>query len=176
MNGNEEMTTKECRKCFLEATGRVISKKRKQKNITQKELGKVINVDGSTIGRYEKGTIEIPTSALPLISGACDFSMWDYLVEWEGIDVASLVRKALSSKSSLLEESEIQYILDNCTPEELDKIKDIGLCVNHSYDFQYQDELLTFMIEYHIKNKKDDLVKKRMMTYYEKITGTTLSE
>lgn len=42
------------RQLFLQATGKVISSKRKKHNITQKELGNKIGVSATTIGRYEK--------------------------------------------------------------------------------------------------------------------------
>ena len=40
------------RKDFLISTGKVISKKRKQHNITQKQLGDKLGVSATTIGRY----------------------------------------------------------------------------------------------------------------------------
>lgn len=164
----------EQKKSFLKATGRVISKKRKRRNITQEELGKAINVSGSTIGRYEKGKIEIPASVLPLISGICDFPMRDYLMEWERINIKTLVEEAIALKTNMPEEKEIQFIVDQCTPEEADRIKDIGLCMAYSIDKVYQAELLTFMLEYHIKHKEDADTRKRITAYYEKITGKNL--
>jgi transcriptional regulator with XRE-family HTH domain len=164
------MTTEECRKWFLETTGRVISKKRKQKNISQKKLGKVLNVAATTIGRYEKGAIEIPVSSLPLISSACQFHLRDYLIEWEEIDIEELVRKAVSLKMSTSIERLVKLIMKNCTEDEMDKMKDIALCIKHTHDKSYQEELLIFMIDYHIENKQDDAVKKRMLAYYKALS------
>lgn len=49
---SDSKSIKECRKKFREATGTVIKRKRKQKNITQKELGEALEVTDSTVGRY----------------------------------------------------------------------------------------------------------------------------
>jgi hypothetical protein len=40
-------------------------------------LGKEIGVTASTIGRYEKGVLDIHISNLPLISSYCDFELKD---------------------------------------------------------------------------------------------------
>lgn len=52
-----------------------------------------IDVSGTTVGRYEKGFIGISVSALPIASDVYDFSLRDYLIEWE--NVKSSVRDAL---------------------------------------------------------------------------------
>lgn len=164
----------ECRKHFLEATGRVIARKRKHKNITQKELGEVVKVDGTTIGRYEKGIIEIPSSSLPLISGACDFSMRDYLAEWEDVKVEELVREALTTEKKEPDEDAVQYVVDTCTEQEYDRIRDIGIYILDEEDPDFKKEVLQFTIEYHIKNKQEEEMRKRLLAYYERITGKRL--
>ena len=165
---------KDCRKQFLEATGKVIAKNRKRKNITQEELGKVLDVSGTTIGRYEKGTIEIPASALPIASDVCEFPLREYLLEWENISVESTIRDALSGKQIKPEDDEIKYIAEHCTQAEADEILSIGMCTKMISDVEYKSDLLTVMIEHHITHKKEVEMYKRMMFYYEKLTGKQL--
>lgn len=169
---NEEVRA--YRKQFLEATGKVISKNRKKKNITQEELGRVLDVSGTTVGRYEKGAIEIPVSSLPLASNACDFPLRDYLIEWENINVESTVRKALSGKRIEPNDTEIKYIVDNCTEEEADEILTVGLWVQMTSVEEYKKGMLEVMIERHITHKREEEMYKRMMLYYKKLTGKNL--
>ena len=80
------------RQLFLQATGKVILPKRKKRNITHEELGNKIGVSATTIGRYEKGELDIPSSNLSLISKYCDFKLREYLKEWESADLESFIR------------------------------------------------------------------------------------
>lgn len=152
----------------------MIARKRKQKNISQKELGEIIEVGGTTIGRYEKGTIEIPSSSLPLISGACGFSMRDYLAEWEDVKVEELVRDALTTDMQESREEMVQYLVETCTEQEYDRIRDIGIYVSEEEDPDFKKEVLQFTIEYHIKNKQEEEMRKRLLAYYERLTGKRL--
>lgn len=163
-----------CRKQFLKATGKVISKNRKKKNITQEELGRLLDVSGTTVGRYEKGTIEIPVSSLPIVSKVCDFPLYDYLIEWGNVSVESTVRKALSGKRIEPDDTEIKYIVDNCTKEEADEILVVGLWIEMSPIEEYKTGMLEDMIERHITHKREEEMYKRMMSYYKKLTGKTL--
>lgn len=171
-NKDEEANT--CRKQFLKATGKVISKNRKKKNITQEELGRILDVSGTTVGRYEKGTIEIPASSLPIVSNACDFPLYDYLIEWENVSVESTVRKALSGKRSEPDDAEIKYIVDNCTKEEANEILAVGLWIEIAPIEEYKTGMLEEMIERHITHKREEEMYKRMMLYYKKLTGKNL--
>ena len=171
-NRNDEIKT--YRKQFLEATGKVIAKNRKKKNISQEELGKMLDVSGTTIGRYEKGTIEIPVSALPVASSTCEFPLRDYLLEWENVSVESTIRDALSNKQTKPDDEEIKYIADNCTQAEADEILSIGMCTKMITDIEYKTDLLTVMIEHHITHKSEEEMYERMMLYYEKLTGIQL--
>lgn len=173
---NRQKEINECRKHFQKATGKIIKKRRKQKNITQKKLGEVLCVSDTTIGRYEKGTIDIPASSLPIISGFCDFPMRDYLLSWEEISVESMIRDALKVQTDSPDEKEIEYIVKECTEEEANEILSLGLSIDYIIDVQYKNELLTVMLEHHITKKQNKDAHERIKKYYEMITGKCLKQ
>lgn len=70
--------------------------KTKKHHITQNGLGNKIGVSATTIGRYEKGEVDIPSSNLPLISKYCDFKLREYLKEWESADLESFIKESLT--------------------------------------------------------------------------------
>ena len=80
----------EKRRLYREQYGNVIRKKRRRRNMTQKELAEEIGVTDATISRYEKGELEMPASLLPLISDVCNFRFADYMAE---IDLILLSRR-----------------------------------------------------------------------------------
>ena len=80
----------EKRKLYREQYGNIIRKKRRKRNITQKELAAEIGVTDATISRYEKGELEMPASILPVISEFCKFNFRDYM---EGFDLIRLSRR-----------------------------------------------------------------------------------
>lgn len=59
-----------------------IKEKRKEKNLTQSELGKLIGKTESSIRKYEKGTINIPMKVVDQIAAALDVNP-SYLLGWE---------------------------------------------------------------------------------------------
>ena len=69
------------RRLYREQYGNVIRKKRRRRNMTQKELAEEIGVTDATISRYEKGELEMPASLLPLISDVCSFRFDDYMAD-----------------------------------------------------------------------------------------------
>ena len=73
----------EKRKLYREQYGNVIRKKRKRRNMTQKELAEEIGVTDATISRYEKGELEMPASLLPLVSEVCSFRFSDYMENFD---------------------------------------------------------------------------------------------
>lgn len=79
----EEQADKK-RKLYRERYGEVIRRKRKKQNISQKELAEELGVTAATVSRYEKGTLEIPASSLPLISEMCRFRFSEYM---EGFNI-----------------------------------------------------------------------------------------
>ncbi len=69
----------EKRRLYREQYGKVIKRKRTGKNITQMELAEKLGIARTTVGRYEKGEMEMPASLLPLISEVCCFRFSDYM-------------------------------------------------------------------------------------------------
>lgn len=63
--------------------GDTIHKYRCKVNMSQEELAEHINVSATTIGRYEKATLEIPASCLKIISDACRFNPLEYFGDFE---------------------------------------------------------------------------------------------
>lgn len=79
----EEKVNKK-RELYRERYGEVRRRKRKKKNISQKELAEELGITAATVSRYEKGTLEIPASSLPLVSEMCRFRFSEYM---EGFDI-----------------------------------------------------------------------------------------
>lgn len=57
----------------LISIGERLRKNRKSRHLSQEDVAKHINVDRTTISRYENGVIDIPVSTLIEISGLCGF-------------------------------------------------------------------------------------------------------
>ena len=73
----------EKRRLYREQYGKVIKRKRTGKKITQMELAEKLGVTRTTVGRYEKGEMEMPASLLPLISETCNFRFSDYMEDFD---------------------------------------------------------------------------------------------
>lgn len=76
------------KKAYREQYGRIIRQKRKMKGINQKELAEKLNVTDATISRYEKGTLDIPASTLPIICDICDFDFSEYMEDFTLIHIS----------------------------------------------------------------------------------------
>ena len=145
------MSKNELKQDFLKSTGNVIYKKRRYKNITQEELGKALGVSASTISRYEKGTLDIPVSNLPLISNYCDFKLRDYLIEWESIDIGSFIKDALTYGDIVPDHSIVNEFVDSCDEDELLDIKEIEQCVSNLQNDLYKQNIIDAFIKEHMK-------------------------
>lgn len=156
------------RQLFLQATGKVISSKRKKHNITQKELGNKIGVSATTVGRYEKGELDIPSSNLPLISKYCDFKLREYLKEWEATDLESFIKESLTIDTIEPDYEIIQEYINSCTKEELSDLEEISYCVSVIKNDVYKQNISDLVIEYHFNNINQEQYK-RLMSYYEKL-------
>lgn len=58
--------------------GSVIQENRKKTNKTQEDIAELLDVNKSTISRYEKGILEVPASSLEVISDHCNFNPIEY--------------------------------------------------------------------------------------------------
>lgn len=60
---------------LLEKLGKRLETKRNRFNLTQNELADCLEIDRSTLSRYESGTRDMQVSMLPLFSTYCKFPM-----------------------------------------------------------------------------------------------------
>lgn len=93
-----------------------IKEKRKEKNLTQSELGKLIGKTESSIRKYEKGTINIPMKVVDQIAAALETTS-AYLLGYENLDKElKKINKELK-RIRLLEEElallDCEFKLDN---------------------------------------------------------------
>ena len=66
--------------CDLNSSiGTRIRQLRRSANMTQNDFGKLVNKDGTTIGRYEKDQLAVPSDVLEIISSHFEVSI-DYIV------------------------------------------------------------------------------------------------
>lgn len=161
------MSKNELKQDFLKSTGNVIYKKRRYKNITQEELGKALGVSASTISRYEKGTLDIPISNLPLISNYCDFRLRDYLIEWESIDIESFIKDALTYEDIVPDQSIINEFIDSCDDGELLDVKEIKQCVDNLQSDLYKHKLADAFVKEHMKTITNSRYRRLVSYYYE---------
>ena len=161
------MSKNELKQDFLKSTGNVIYKKRRYKNITQEELGKALGVSASTISRYEKGTLDIPISNLPLISNYCDFRLRDYLIEWESIDIESFIKDALTYEDIVPDKSIINEFIDSCDDGELLDVKEIKQCVDNLQSDLYKHKLADAFVKEHMKTITNSRYRRLVSYYYE---------
>ena len=68
----------ELSKDFRKRVGEVIKKNRQQKGIKREVLAKKLNVDPSSLSRYEHATIDLKTSQMAKASAICDFPIYEY--------------------------------------------------------------------------------------------------
>lgn len=81
--------------------------------------------------------------------------MRDYLIAWEGISVKSMIREALKVQTTTPDEREIEYMVEECTPQEEQEILGIGLTLDYIVDVPFKNQLLTMMLEHHITHKQN---------------------
>lgn len=153
---------------FLQSTGNLISSKRKKRNITQKELGDKLGVSSTTIGRYEKGKLDIPSSNLPLISNYCDFALRNYLKAWESSDIESFIRKSLSFENISPDVDVVNEYISSCDETELSDLEEISYCVNSIDNSVYKEAIVEVIVEKHLKDIESNQYK-RLAAYYKKL-------
>jgi len=95
MTEYEKTQMHEIKDDFLKETGEFIAKKRKYRNLTQKELGEYLEVAATTVSRYESGEIEIPGSNLAVISSVCGFPMREYCTAWDSLELKDILKNSL---------------------------------------------------------------------------------
>lgn len=199
MNNYEKERSIEIRTQFLEETGRFIVKKRKYIGLTQAELGEYLEVNPTTVSRYENGEIDMPSSNLAMISSVCGFPMREYATAWDRLELKDVFKKSLelikygkkevrydfvtsigslthktSESREIPNDMEINFMVQSCSEETAQDLISISATLESIEDDNLQRTLTTTMIEYYLKNNTDRRFRERMITYYEAFTGRKL--
>ena len=82
MSKTEPKFTEEEQK-LLNHIGKVISSRRKRKNLRQSDLKETLGITQVTVSRYEHGKANVPILTLKRIADTCDFRMVDYFIEYD---------------------------------------------------------------------------------------------
>ena len=83
-------------KDFLENLGRRIERKREIRNLSQSELSECLNIDRTTLSRYENGERDMPVSTLPLLSTYCKFPLYELFPKEDSRAILDTFAKAVS--------------------------------------------------------------------------------
>lgn len=154
--------------------GKVISAKRKKKNMPQTVLAEALGVTRSTVSRYETGDIDIPLSKLPAICDKCNFPPRDYISNIQSDDVINRVVKnvfpADDSTTKDLSTDFIEYISDSRNRNDLNKMCDAyeALFILDRFDVEQNilERIEVEVISESFNNVKDSKLKQRLCAYY----------
>lgn len=154
------------RKAFLTSIGNLIARKRKNKNITQTQLGKELNVSAATISKYEHGLMDMPLSNLPLISNYCKFPMSDYIVEWNNFNLKQFIFDSISDDYFTPNEEVVSEYINSCTKEELDDTEKIYNAIYYINNEDLKEAVIEIVIENHMKRISEENRFRRLLDYY----------
>ncbi len=142
---------------FLIDIGKTVKKRRARKNISQAELAEYLEVERSTISRYETGVTDMPVSNLPLISAYCKFPISDFL---QTSDIELLMKaldKSIMYAYPRVEKNAIDYSVSGY----FDKVSKETILREEMKEYLMQDknevkrETLSFMINFFPLMEKD---------------------
>ncbi|MBE5890188.1 MAG: hypothetical protein E7282_04370 [Lachnospiraceae bacterium] len=77
--------------------------------------------------------------------------MRDYLIEWESIDIESLIKDALTYEDIVPDHSIVNEFIDSCDEDELLDIKEIKQCVNNLQNDLYKQNIIDAFVKEHMK-------------------------
>lgn len=140
-------------------------KNRKHKNISQQELGEVLEVSKATISRYESSKQDMPLSNLPVISYYCDFKLRDYLTEGESSDIEDFIKKSLSYKDIVPDKEILDEFINSCSDEDISDLIEIDYCFSNIKNNAYKEGISDIIIEKHLNSINKSQYTKRL-TYY----------
>lgn len=83
---------------FMKALGKRMEIKRKRINLSQKELADCLEIDRTTLSRYENGSRDMPVSVLPLISTYCRFPLSELFPVEESRAILDMFAAAVTVK------------------------------------------------------------------------------
>lgn len=81
---------------FLSRLGRRLEFKRKQHNLSQTELADCLEIDRTTLSKYENGTRDMQISMLPLFSTYCKFPIYELFPKDESLAILDMFSTAVS--------------------------------------------------------------------------------
>lgn len=80
---------------FLQSFGERLKFRRKRVNVSQDELASCLDIDASTLSKYESGTRDMQVSLLPLVSVYCDFPMYELFPREESASILDVFTRAV---------------------------------------------------------------------------------
>ena len=81
---------------FLKKLGERLESKRQRLSLTQTELADCLDIDRTTLSRYESGTRDMQVSMLPLFSTYCKFAMHELFPKDESQEILDTFADAVS--------------------------------------------------------------------------------
>ena len=81
---------------FLTKLGERLALRRQKRNYSQNDLAECLDIDRTTISKYEHGETDMPVSKLPLFSTYCNFPMYELFPEDESKAILDSFAKAVS--------------------------------------------------------------------------------
>lgn len=120
-------------------TGQRIRKARKQKGMTQKELGAAISRTESSIAKYEQGLVDIPNNVLSSIAAALNVDFFS-LANWDQ------ATKALEDdmNAGIDARARLEAVFDRLTGEGKKLVADVAeILASHPDYSQVMEEPLT---------------------------------
>ena len=80
---------------FLKSIGTRLKNKRTIKSVSQEELANCLDIDQSTLSKYEKGSRDMPISLLPKFSTYCKFPLYELFPKDESQHILETFSKAV---------------------------------------------------------------------------------
>lgn len=114
---------------FLVKLGDKIKAKRQNRGLKQEALAAYLEIDKTSISKYESGSVDFPISKLPLISKYCDTPLRDYFDD----DIQSILTMTVKEMSMILAQKFAAK--DKRAKARADKdVSEIELLVGHVYE------------------------------------------
>ena len=161
-----------------EKMGKFIANVRKEKQLTQEQLAEILNVDRTTISKWERGVSAPDISLLQQICNALDITITELLNYKKGIDTISSKDNTIEAIKFYNKHSKKKYFYVFITALIILTITFItGILINKYNKFDIYDirtDNQDFSITgYYFKNKKRDIIIIKNIDYNDIYVGTT---
>lgn len=149
--------------------GYVIKTKRKKNHITQVQLAEELNINVSTVSRYERADVEIPASYLEKISKVCNFEPREYFSHNKTpekllCEIAGILGYKVSDIDYKIKESDINIELI----DELEHAKWLAEKFVQKPDYAIQYDISTLVVDIIVEydtNRNND----HLLVYWERL-------